>query len=91
MTHDWLIFALGIILSVLGWLILRAVGHIDALEKELGDKASKDDLSALYKALENERSHTNRHSEEIRDTRSAIARIEGKLDLPPFPYSTSGD
>lgn len=28
-----------------------------------------------------------KHSVEIRDTRSAIARIEGKLDLPPFQYN----
>lgn len=26
------------------------------------------------------------HSEEIRDTRQAVSRIEGSLDLSPFPY-----
>ena len=26
------------------------------------------------------------HSEEIRDTRSAVARVEGHLNLDPFPY-----
>lgn len=33
----------------------------------------------------------HKHGEEIRDTRSAIARLEGHLGLPPFPYSRSGD
>jgi len=29
-----------------------------------------------------------RHSREIRDTRQAISRIEGKLDMDPFPYTS---
>ncbi len=28
------------------------------------------------------------HAIEIRDTRSAIARIEAKCDLDPYPYTT---
>ena len=29
-----------------------------------------------------------RHAKEIRDTRQAISRIEGKLDMGPFPYTS---
>jgi hypothetical protein len=28
------------------------------------------------------------HAEEIRDTRSAISRIEGHLGIAPFPYKS---
>lgn len=32
-----------------------------------------------------------KHSREIRDTRSAISRIEGHLKISPFPYQSSRD
>lgn len=82
MDHDWIVIGLGCLLSIFSWLLIRFIGHVDALEKAVADKADQSKVGEIEK-------HTNRHSEEIRDTRSAISRIEGKLDLPPFPYSPS--
>jgi len=29
-----------------------------------------------------------RHARELRDTRQAVSRIEGKLNMDPFPYTS---
>lgn len=35
MTHDWAIFAVGTIFTVVGWLLVRFVGRVDRLEERI--------------------------------------------------------
>lgn len=35
MAHDWAIFAVGTIFSVVGWLLVRFVGRVDRLEERI--------------------------------------------------------
>ena len=80
MTHDnWIQLAIGIVLllltsfvGVLGWIVNRFVGDLDKLE---ADQEECDE-------------EQQKHSLELRDTRQAISRIEGKLDMEPFPYTS---
>ena len=65
MLHEWLVIALGVVVSLCSGLIVRFLGHVDDLEEA-----------------------KERHAREIRDTRQAISRIEGKLDMDPFPYTS---
>ena len=57
------IFLLGVGSSAAGWLVLRMVGRMDAVEKRQAEL-----------------------SLEVRDTRSAISRLEGHIKLAPFTY-----
>lgn len=77
--HEWFeiaiaiaVFLLGCGTSVLGWIFTRFVSDLDKLE------ANQEDCDE----------EQAKHSRELRDTRSAIARIEGKLDMDPFPYTS---
>lgn len=66
------LFLLGCGTSVLGWIVNRFVRDLDNLEEE------QDEFQRTQE----------KYGNELRDTRSAIARIEGKLDIDPFHYTS---
>ncbi len=77
--HDYFDFASSIALlvlssfaGVLGWNFSRLVRNLDKLEED------QEELKEVQ----------NKYGREIRDTRSAIARIEGKLDMDSFHYTS---
>lgn len=77
--HEWIDLAIGVALfvlscgaGVLGWVVNRFVGDLEKLEE----------------AQEDIRDTQHKYGREIRDTRQAISRIEGRLDMDPFPYTS---
>lgn len=70
--HDWIDSALGLVVLALCGLTRRFFNHLDKLE------ADQDDLKDIQ----------HKYGREIRDTRQAISRLEGKLDIDPFPYTS---
>ena len=65
----------------LGWshdLVDAALGGLTLAVAGLGAR-----FLGRIQALENAQ---DKHSLELRDTRQAVSRIEGHLDLTPFPY-----
>lgn len=79
MNHEWFQLVMGIAvalfgscLGVLGWIVKRFVGDLDKLEED-AEKCHEEQA---------------RHSRELRDTRQAISRIEGKFGMVPFPYTS---
>jgi hypothetical protein len=63
------------------------VGH-DLLDAALGiiGLALSGLIRPLFKRLRDMEDVSASQAIEIRDTRSAVARLEGHLDLSPFPY-----
>lgn len=45
-------------------------------------------VARLLRHLDELEASKERHAKEIRDTRQAISRIEGKLNMEPFPYTS---
>jgi hypothetical protein len=78
-VSPWIEFAIGAALfvlscgaGILGWIVTRFVGDLDKLE------AIQEELKDVQ----------HKYGREIRDTRQAISRIEGKLEMDPFPYTS---
>jgi hypothetical protein len=80
MGTDWLSFAYGTASLVLSGAILFLL-QLRASRQDEVRKKLETDLARLNAGHE-------QHAREIRDTRSAIARIEGHLKLEPFRYSS---
>jgi hypothetical protein len=78
-SSEWVSFAFGTFsLLISGVLVLvlqlradKQTRYREGVEKQLKELSD----------------NATKHGREIRDTRSAIARIEGKLDLEPFRYT----
>jgi uncharacterized membrane protein (DUF106 family) len=74
--HEWIVgialLVLSCLASVLGWIVLRFIGDLDKLEE------NQEELREVQ----------HKYGREIRDTRQAVSRVEGKLDMEPFPYTS---